>query len=251
MPPLIKAFTWRLIRRALATAERVARYSTHIDQHCAYCGAVENDFHLFFQCNLPRAVCFTASPPLRIDALPPKDDGVQLTLPRLITPSSTDDLLCNTIFTMWYIWKARNDNRFQRKTWNPWQVHHAVAAHLNTHKQALLEVIQHGQTEQLISTAAQTLHHTSSMLGMDSTNAGTSLQWMRHHTVQVSALLPGSDASLMFLLHLITLPSHLERLALVFSLLIRRYNRCRQFTSRRSCKVLLWWSWQKQLSLPL
>jgi len=37
---------------------------------------------------------------------------------------------------MWYIWKARNDNRFQRKTWTPMQVHNAVAAHINTHLQA-------------------------------------------------------------------------------------------------------------------
>ena len=36
--PLIKAFTWRLIRRALATAERAAKYSTHIDEYCTNCG---------------------------------------------------------------------------------------------------------------------------------------------------------------------------------------------------------------------
>jgi hypothetical protein len=31
IPPLIKTFTWRLIRRALATAERASRYSSHIN----------------------------------------------------------------------------------------------------------------------------------------------------------------------------------------------------------------------------
>jgi len=56
LPPLIKAFTWRLIRRALATADRAARYSNQSDNLCSACGAVENDAHLFFQCNLPRAV---------------------------------------------------------------------------------------------------------------------------------------------------------------------------------------------------
>jgi len=34
--------------------------------------------------------------------------------------------------TLWYIWKARNDHRFARKTWNTWQVPHAVVAHLST-----------------------------------------------------------------------------------------------------------------------
>jgi hypothetical protein len=56
LPPIIKTFAWRLIRRAFATVERVARYSTHIDKHCATCGVVEDDSHLFFHCQLPRAV---------------------------------------------------------------------------------------------------------------------------------------------------------------------------------------------------
>lgn len=56
LPPLIKAFTWRLIRTALASAERASRYTTHIDKHCVSCGAVETDAHLFFHCHLPRAV---------------------------------------------------------------------------------------------------------------------------------------------------------------------------------------------------
>ncbi|XP_066311755.1 uncharacterized protein [Miscanthus floridulus] len=58
LPPIIKAFSWRLelIRRALATTERAARYSTRIDNHCSDCGAVEDDARLFFHCNLPRAL---------------------------------------------------------------------------------------------------------------------------------------------------------------------------------------------------
>jgi len=59
LPPLIKAFTWRLIRRALASAER----------------AVEHDAHLFFHCNLPRAVWFSFTPPMRTDNLPQENDG--------------------------------------------------------------------------------------------------------------------------------------------------------------------------------
>lgn len=44
---------------------------------------------------------------------------------------------CPKGLTLWYLWKARNDTRFQRKTWNPWQVHHAVEAHVSTHRAAL------------------------------------------------------------------------------------------------------------------
>lgn len=80
LPPLIKAFTWRLIRRALASAERASRYTTNIDKHCVFCGAVETDAHLFFHCHLPQAVWFSSNPPLRMHSLPPEDDGVQESL---------------------------------------------------------------------------------------------------------------------------------------------------------------------------
>jgi len=32
---------------------------------------------------------------------------------------------------MWYIWKARNDLRFNNKKWTVWQVHNSVAAEIN------------------------------------------------------------------------------------------------------------------------
>jgi hypothetical protein len=101
------------------------------------CGAVEDDAHLFFRCQLPRVVWFFTSPPLRTDNLPQDNDGVQLILQTVIPTSITDDLLIKILTTMWYIWKARNDNRFQRKTWTPWQVHHAMAAHTSAHQEAL------------------------------------------------------------------------------------------------------------------
>jgi hypothetical protein len=64
IPPFLKTFAWRLIRIALATAEHAGRYSTHIDQHYASCGATENDAHLFFLCDLPKRVWATSDTPV-------------------------------------------------------------------------------------------------------------------------------------------------------------------------------------------
>ena len=89
---------------------------------------MEDDAHLFFHCNLPRAVWFSSTPSLRIDNLPQESDGVQSILASFISNSMPDSLFTKIHITLWYIWKARNDNRFQRKTWTPVQVHHAVAA---------------------------------------------------------------------------------------------------------------------------
>jgi hypothetical protein len=41
---------------------------------------VEDDVHLFFHCNLSRAVWFSNDPPLRTNNLPQENDGVQITL---------------------------------------------------------------------------------------------------------------------------------------------------------------------------
>jgi len=133
LPPLIKAFTWRLIRRALATADRAARYSTHSDNLCSACGAVENDAHLFFKCNLPRAVWWSFTPTITTNNLPDEQDGIHLIFQNLITDATSDSLFIKIIFTLWYIWKAKNDHHFNKKYWTPLQVHNATAAHIDTH----------------------------------------------------------------------------------------------------------------------
>lgn len=92
LPPLIKTFTWRLIRRALSTGARAGRYSVHIDEHCSTCQATEDNAHLFFHCQLPRAVWFSFDPPLRTDNLPHELDGIQLIL-QFVLPNSTTDAM--------------------------------------------------------------------------------------------------------------------------------------------------------------
>jgi hypothetical protein len=64
IPHFLKTFTWHLIHRALAMDKRVARYSSHIDKHCTSCGAIENDAHIFFLCDLPKQIWTASSTPL-------------------------------------------------------------------------------------------------------------------------------------------------------------------------------------------
>jgi hypothetical protein len=70
LPPLIKTFGWCLIRRALATGERAARYSANTSKFFSTCGIIETDAHLFFHCDFAQAVWFLAQPPLWTDNLP-------------------------------------------------------------------------------------------------------------------------------------------------------------------------------------
>jgi hypothetical protein len=85
LPPVIKTFSWRLIRRALATAQRASTYFTHIDPFCSLVVLMKV---MLFHCNLPRAIWFTFNPSLRTDSLPHEDDGIQLILQTIITATT-------------------------------------------------------------------------------------------------------------------------------------------------------------------
>jgi hypothetical protein len=63
--------------------------------------------HLFFLYDLPRQVWATSNPPISTHLLNPDEDGVQLSLPALITSNPTEETHSETLFLMWYIWKAR------------------------------------------------------------------------------------------------------------------------------------------------
>jgi hypothetical protein len=71
----------------------------------------------------------------------PEQDGVQLTLQTILTPNISDAVFNQILFTLWYIWKARNDFHFNTKQWTFFQVHHAAQAHMNSHAAALLSQV--------------------------------------------------------------------------------------------------------------
>jgi hypothetical protein len=115
LPPRIKAFAWRLLRNALASGYRASCFSNKIDALCKTCGFSETDFHLFFGCTFARAVWFSSSPPLRIDSLPSNEDSIQATLVFILSNNISEDLLQEVLTRLWYLWKARNDFRFNNK----------------------------------------------------------------------------------------------------------------------------------------
>jgi hypothetical protein len=131
IPPIIKTFTWRLIRRALATAERASRYSTNGNSTCDKCNMIETDSHLFFHCTFPTQVWLSSNPSLNKASLPQENDGIQHILQMIITDVTPELLLCKFLITLWYIWKSRNDYHFRRKEWTPNQIHKAIASYLN------------------------------------------------------------------------------------------------------------------------
>jgi hypothetical protein len=98
--------------------------------------------------NKDRHIC-TSMPPHLIN---PQLDGVQHIIPDLFSTNPTTDKLTKTLLLLWYIWKARNDHRFQRKSWTSFQVHNAVATHFQTNLSAWEEHM-HSDAKHNISTS--------------------------------------------------------------------------------------------------
>ncbi|KAJ1296109.1 hypothetical protein BS78_01G273700 [Paspalum vaginatum] len=144
----------RLFRYALATADRVSKFSKHKDDKCKYCSQVEDDVHLFFTCALPRATWFCL--PLyqnRItDELILHHPNLRDAICYIINYSDSSMHLHQTISTLWYIWKARNDKRFNSKNWTAQQIHMNVKADLNSHAM-ILNINNYGDNSQTPNTS--------------------------------------------------------------------------------------------------
>ncbi|KAJ1295848.1 hypothetical protein BS78_01G254200 [Paspalum vaginatum] len=149
--PRVKTFVWCLLRNAIATGSRVARFSQKIDKNYIRCGTIENDMHLFFTCHFARAVWFTGTTPIRTDNLPQQQDGVQQALTLLLPATCSDDVLQEVFTRLWNIWKARNDLRFNNKACTVHQVHHETKADLANSLSITMQ-------EQMIAQTAQQPH---------------------------------------------------------------------------------------------
>lgn len=173
-----------------------------------------------------------------------------------------NDVFNTTLLILWYLWKARNDARFNQKIWTPSQVHQAAKAHIATYQatniiaaamtgQQGLSVEQSGvnisfmhvQTMNRYGTKPPALPQASTSI------TDTQQDQKERYIVRLPALIQGvrcyTDASLSPCcptIHL-CLPG---RQVLVSSLLIHRCNRHRLYTSRPGLLLFTPFSWRKQ-----
>jgi len=114
-------------------------------------------------------------------------------------PLNLDDSKFVTFLaTMWYIWKARNERKYQGKKWTPIQVHHAVAAFISTQPQQEPHNSTPISDDDQATPSQQQLVGTSFLLSTGPTNNATPLQTNSFRTTQ-PALIEGircyTDAS--------------------------------------------------------
>ncbi|KAJ4782173.1 RNA-directed DNA polymerase (reverse transcriptase)-related family protein [Rhynchospora pubera] len=132
--PKVKVFLWRLLSGTLPVAQNLNKRIRTISPMCQKCNT-ENEFecHCFFFCPGSRAVWFSSPLMLRVHELP-------LNIIQAfnhITQALDQQRMAIFSYTMWELWKGRNEVVMQHKRFNPIQILKNVMAwisdeHLNT-----------------------------------------------------------------------------------------------------------------------
>ena len=151
----------------------------------------ETDVHLFFHCDLPTTVWFTSGLNLRTDSLPHEQDGIQNILQIIINTNTDDTQLQAILILLWFIWKARNDKRFNNKTWSPIQVHGAAAAMMaNLNASNSPSTNSHNHHDSNNDTLHQTVHNIQNVVqGMHNISVMQGHTNQGHHSSTASKLL--------------------------------------------------------------
>jgi hypothetical protein len=118
MIPRVKTFVWRLLRKAISTSDRVARYSKHIENLCCRCGLPEDDFHLFFNCPFARAAWFHEPWFIRADFFTQNSSSFAQIILNLLAINHPYANLLNICTFLWCLWKAETKSFFAGKKGN-------------------------------------------------------------------------------------------------------------------------------------
>jgi len=86
-----------------------------ISKFCSRCGNIENDEHLFFHYDFSRAVWFHSPMGIKSDCL---HGSCAQMLNFLVHNLFSNEQVDLVFYILWFIWKARNDHRFNNKSWS-------------------------------------------------------------------------------------------------------------------------------------
>jgi hypothetical protein len=132
-----------LLRKALPTGKRAARFSSHISNGCCRCQQEEDEIHLFFLCPFSRAAWFTHPWHLKSDVLVANQDSMHSIISSMLSMNHPYVSLQNVFTFLWCMWKARNDCLFQRKSSLPHQVHFMEKAIRDCYEEAVSNATMH------------------------------------------------------------------------------------------------------------
>ncbi|KAJ4794364.1 RNA-directed DNA polymerase (reverse transcriptase)-related family protein [Rhynchospora pubera] len=140
--PKVRIFLWRLLSKALPVAQNMHTRINRFSPLCQRCGH-ENEYevHCFFFCQGSRAVWFGSSLGFQVQHLP-LEIGEAV---KYICSNLDDEHLKVFSYTLWEIWKRRNEVVLHRKDFQPRKILEKVKGWLRPIENAAHNAIQQRQ----------------------------------------------------------------------------------------------------------
>ena len=118
--PKIKQFLWNVLSGAVPTYVQLCTRGINLDPTCQRCCYEEETInHALFKCPHAFAIWRCSDNPLVSQFSDNLEDNISLLFKLMDDLNENDDLRLQSFWTLWYVWKSRNEFIFNKRNVNP------------------------------------------------------------------------------------------------------------------------------------
>ncbi|KAG5375666.1 hypothetical protein IGI04_040262 [Brassica rapa subsp. trilocularis] len=119
--PKIRDFLWRTVRKAIPISSNLATRGIQ-EFPCKRCNGVEDDLHLFLQCDIAREVWELAPLAVKPSSATPSMATLIAAAPSFIVLPPVGLTIPLWPWILWHLWKARNKLSFENRAFSSMEI---------------------------------------------------------------------------------------------------------------------------------